>query len=228
LNTTTGRSTIAHLIEQSDPLSSRKHCVTALLALWHQPRPNADLIPADVDDAAFFDIAARQYGLRSHAVINNWALVQRLNLPAIVAMRSADSSQTVFLMLVGWRGQKLYFEDERNGGTIEADMDALQPYLDGRAYVFWKNVLGYDMIIRFGAKAKAILEVKNLLRKIGYNQLDQSPSFDQATLQAVIDFQARHQLSTDGLVGTLTKIMLLQKTSAVDMPALSPQGSPST
>ena len=46
------------------------------------------------------------------------------------------------------------------------------------------------------------------------------------TEQAVRDFQARHQLQSDGLVGPLTKIVLFQETGRVQMPTLTDHEDP--
>lgn len=201
--------------------SSRKLAVYSLLSIWRQPRPNAELIPAEAEDAVFFDIAARQYGLRCFvSQDNNWALVRQLNLPAIIALKNDKSNRPVYLTLVGWQDKKLYLDDGKSTGGFETDFDTIQPYLQGAAYIYWNNSIGFDMIISYGADSRAILILKNLLRKIGYDQIPKSPDFDLATQAAVLDFQARHQLTVDGLVGTLTKIKLIQEARTVTVPEL--------
>jgi general secretion pathway protein A len=200
---------------------SRKQAVNSLLSVWRQPRPNADLIPAEAGDDVFFDIAARQYGLRCFtARDNNWTLVRQLNLPAIITLKKDQSKQPVYLTLVGWQDQTLYLDDGKTKGGYKTDIDAIRPYLSGSAYIYWNNALGFDMIISYGADSRAILILKNLLRKIGYDQVSKSPNFDLSTQAAVLDFQARHNLTVDGLVGTLTKIKLLQEARTVTVPAL--------
>jgi general secretion pathway protein A len=214
-------SAIGDVIARMGHVASRKLAVNSLLSIWQQPRPNAELIPSDAEDALFFDIAARQYGLRCFAAEdNNWELVRQLNLPAIITLKSEASPQLVYLTLVGWRDEKLYLEDGKSMGTFETDFDTIRPYLQGSAYVYWNNAIGFDMIISYGADQRAVLILKNLLRKIGYDQIPKSPDFDPATQAAVLDFQARHKLTVDGLVGTLTKIKLLQEARTIDAPEL--------
>jgi general secretion pathway protein A len=219
-------SAFTRLIGSLNSQSSRKSSATALLNMWHHAPVNIDLIPTELGDDGFFHLAASQYGLRSYTIHNDWPLVQKLNLPAIVTMRSPDSGQTVYLPLVGWRDQTLIFQDETNDSTIELTAEAIQPYVNGPVYVFWNNILGYDMDIGFGADINAVFMVKNLLRQVGYTQLNQTPTFDPLTREAVMDFQSRHQLTVDGLVGPLTKIMLLQQSGSVTLPALSDAGRP--
>jgi len=207
--------------------ASRKSAVHTLLTIWQQPRPNAELIPAEAEDNIFFDIAARQYGLRCFATQdNNWDLIRQLNLPAIIALKNDKFKQTVYLTLVGWQGKTLYLDDGKSTGGFETDFDNIRPYLQGSAYIYWNNAIGFDMIISYGADSRAILILKNLLRKIGYDQIPKSSDFDLATQAAVLDFQAHHSLKADGLVGTLTKIKLLQKAQTITVPALKPAHRP--
>jgi general secretion pathway protein A len=219
-------SDIRNVIDRLGHDTSRKLAVQTLLTIWQQPRPNADLIPAEAEENIFFDIAARQYGLRCFATQdNNWALVRQLNLPAIIALKKDKSKNPVYLTLVRWQGKTLYLDDGRSTGGFETDFDSIRPYLLGSAYIYWNNAIGFDMIISYGADSRAILILKNLLRKIGYDQIPKSPDFDLATQAAVLDFQARHHLNVDGLVGTLTKIKLLQEAQTITVPALkSAQG----
>lgn len=216
-----GPSDIADLIGRLGRDTSRKLAVYSLLSIWQQPRPNAELIPPDAEDSLFFDIAARQYGLRCFASQdNNWDLVRHLNLPAIITLKKDKSNEPVYLALVGWQDKTLYLEDGKSTKGFETDFDTIRPYLQGTAYIYWNNALGFDMIISYGADPRAVLILKNLLRNIGYDQISKSPNFDQVTRAAVLDFQARHKLTVDGLVGTLTKIKLLQEAQTIAVPTL--------
>ena len=217
---------IDRLLSKLDPLTSRKNSVARLLAIWHQPRPNAELIPDTLEDSNFFEIIARQYGLRSYEVKDNWPLISRLDLPGVVAFRKDHTRKPVYLLLVGRNGQRLYFEDGKSGERVAADLDVVQSYVGDPVYIFWKNTFGYDMTISSGSEARARLVVKNMLRQIGYHGLEQSPAFDSPTLSAIKDFQARHKLLADGLVGPLTKIMLLRESGSVDMPTLAENERP--
>ena len=222
--------TVAAAIDQwigrLTPLTSRKQSIIKLLSLWRQPRPDIDMIPVGLEDSRFIEIAARQYGLRSCAIRNNWPLVRKLDLPCIVALKQGNATQPVYAVLVGRNGGTLYFEDGGSTHRMNTEMSDIKDYLAGPVYLFWKNSIRYDMTISFGSDAGAVREVKNLLRQIGYTQLDESPVFNLITEQAVKDFQARHQLQSDGLVGSLTKIMLLQEAGSVQMPTLTEHEGP--
>jgi len=216
-----GPDDMVQWITDLDAIGSRKNSAAILLSLWRQPRPNVNLIPAEVDDDSFFDIAARQYGLRNYAVPGNWDLVKRINLPAVLSLKHPKQDHRVYLCLVGRQDDLLQLRDQIGGRQIEATYESLKPYLDGPINVFWKNLLGFDMIIGYGSDDRAVLMVKNLLRKVGYGNISLTPEFDAATRRAIRHFQAGHNLGVDGLVGPLTKIMLLREAGTTSMPLLS-------
>ncbi|MGD9364954.1 MAG: AAA family ATPase [Desulfobacteraceae bacterium] len=209
------------LIGVLDPVSSRKNTAAVLLSLWNQPRPSVDLIPPEVEDDDFFDIVARQYGLRRYMVRDNWELVKIIDLPAIVSLQSPMDNTVVYLSIVGWIDGRLQLADRMDGTIHEVAFESVKPYLDGPVHIFWKNLTGFDMIIGYGADERAVMMIKRLLRKVGYGQISQSPVFDAHTKKAVRRFQAEHNLKIDGLVGPLTKIMLLRDAGTVKMPQLS-------
>lgn len=202
--------------------TSRMNALTTMLAQWGQPPPNPAVIPAHTDERSFFQIAARQYGLRAYILEIDWPLVKQLNLPAIVVFLQPDSGKNVYLALVGWQGNRLILADSGHNRTIITNMKAIQTYAQGRVYIFWKNTLGYDAIISQGANAKAVLVVKTLLQQIGYQHLTNSPVFDHMTRVAIMDFQKRHNIQVDGLVGPLTKIFLIREADSFDLPSLNP------
>ncbi len=214
---------IAAWIDRLDPIKSRKESAAILLTMWQQPRPNVNLIPSEVDDDSFFDIAARQYGLRNYSVPGNWNLVNRINLPAIVSLRHPNQNKRVYLCMVGRKDGILQLRDRIGGQLVESTYESLKPYLDGPVNIFWKNITGFDMIIGFGSDDRAVMMVKNLLRRIGYNHISLSPEFDADTRKAIRHFQASHDLTVDGLVGPVTKIMLLRESGVTSMPQLSSQ-----
>lgn len=209
------------VLESLEPHKSRRNCAALLLSAWQQPRPNVDLIPDEIDDSSFFEIAARQYGLRNYVVSGNWELVKTIDLPAVLTLRHPENDKIVFLSLIGRSGNHLKLARNNSGETIEIDLESLKPYTAGPVHIYWKNLIGFDMIIGYGADKRAVMMVKTLLRKIGYSNIPSTPQFDAQTKKAIKNFQAGHNLGADGLVGPLTKIMLLREAGTLSMPKLN-------
>jgi general secretion pathway protein A len=208
---------LEHAIRDLEHTSSRFEAVSALLAQWQQSGPHPNQIPAVSDDRSFFEISARQYGLRLYCVENDWALVERLNLPAMVALIQKTSPSPVYLTMVGRHDRAILLSDGKDDRMIETTSDQLKPFLAGPVYLFWKNIFGFDAVISQGANPVAILAVKALLRQIGY-QVPDTAFFDQRTHKVVTDFQHRHQIEPDGLVGPLTKMFLVSDAKGYDVP----------
>ena len=49
------------------------------------------------------------------------------------------------------------------------------------------------------------------MKEIGYDQISISPHYDRETEQAIKQIQAKYGLTTDGIVGPLTKIALFNE-----------------
>jgi general secretion pathway protein A len=213
------RSALSAALEGMDARSSRKTAVTELLTIWGQPRPNVDLLPQQLKDPEFIELSARQYEMRAYAAPWRLSLVERLDLPAILTLRHPVSGEPVYLTLTGINGSNLRLSIGESR-PIETSLVALEPQLTGQMYVFWRNTLEFDMIIGYGANNWAVLEVQRLLRQIGYDAVLLSSVFDDSTKAAVQSFQRKKGLNDDGLVGPLTKIMLLKEAGTEAMPRL--------
>ena len=209
------------MIDSLDTRSSRMLAVHAMLSLWGQPRPNVELLPTQLEDPVFIDLAARQYGLRAYVSQLDWTLIEKIDFPVILTMKKPASGKEVYLTLAGKDGRNLQLSTDENMSSMSTDIESIGGYLTGQMFIFWRNTLGFDMLVGYGADQNAVLGVQHLLRQIGYDQVGLSSVFDPITRAAVMAFQKKHSLDADGLVGPLTKIMLLRESGAGDMPRLS-------
>jgi peptidoglycan hydrolase-like protein with peptidoglycan-binding domain len=201
--------------------ASRQKALALLSGMWQQPPPRLDQLSTDLTDAEFFKRAARQIGLRTYAIEDDWNLIQRINLPAIVGFKQPETGVKIFLALIGWSGRQIRMSGDTPDKMIEIGIDQLQEYHHGPAYVMWKNILGYDFNIGQGADPDALLRVKKLLLRIGYDEIAPTPVYDSSLRRSIKDFQSRHQLKADGLVGPLTKILLIREAGDIDLPLLN-------
>ena len=91
------------------------------------------------------------------------------------------------------------------------------------AYVLWKDFYAMAGDIPGQASGETVLNLKRLLRPLGYDHLGLDPVFDGPTRRAVIDFQTRHGLPADGVVGSMTKIALYNTRPELAIPKLQAQ-----
>ncbi len=69
-----------------------------------------------------------------------------------------------------------------------------------------------------------ILILKRLLREIGYNDIDPGPEYDRKTRNAIIQIQRQYGLTIDGVVGSMTKIVLYKEKKSLVIPSLEKTG----
>jgi general secretion pathway protein A len=154
-------------------------------------------------------------------VKKDWDLVRRLNLPAVVALAPSPDQPFVYLTLVGVRDLNWVLIDGAVGHTIEVASTDLDGVTTGPVYIFWNNLLATNAIIAHGAPSAAITGLKRLLRLSGFDQIPKNPVFDQVTQQAVVEFQKRNNIQADGLVGPITKILLIHQDDRAQLPKLN-------
>ena len=215
---------IQTLLAGMDPVQSRFAALVHLLALWQQPSPHPGQFPAMTDDATYFRIAALQYGLQLLEIRRDLDLVRKLNLPAIVALAPSAGQPFVYLALTGVQESKWLLTDGEAGQVVEVAVARLETVAVGTAYVFWNNLLGTNNVIAYGSPAEAVAGAKRLLRLAGLDYISADPAFDVDMRQAVMEFQKRNNIPVDGLIGPLTKILLINQ----DQQALLPKLDPST
>ena len=63
-----------------------------------------------------------------------------------------------------------------------------------------------------------MLALKDVLRDIGYGDVEMTPEYDDHTRQIVKEIQEKYGLEVDGLVGSLTKIALYDEGKAFTTP----------
>ena len=203
--------------------SSRLDAMKFVLQKWQQAPPSAYQLPPMAIDPEYFEIAAHQYGLRMYTVESDWALTKQLNLPAIIAIKKHRSAELVYVAMVGWSGGQIQLALSDRRGVVQTNLETLLPHTQGTVYVYWKNTLGFDPVINANSPPQAIQAVKKMLRRVGYENLGQEVAYDRATENAILDFQLRHSLTPDGLVGSLTKIFLINEAEGDDSSADRPR-----
>ena len=83
------------------------------------------------------------------------------------------------------------------------------------------------VVLKQGSKGTQVIEIQKFLSDQNYNLGSIDGIFGQKTKQAVINFQATHNLTPDGIIGPKT-IVLITPTTTVTTPVVAPVAKTST
>ncbi|MDX9785287.1 MAG: AAA family ATPase [Desulfobacterales bacterium] len=202
--------------------TDRVEAVSAVFSLWRQTAQ----IPADItairNDPAFFQSAAENNGFELYRVEGDLALLPKLNLPAILTCYVPGKESLQYLLLSGMDGGKLVFSTALSapGKSMALSEPEVAARWSGVAYIPWKNFLGFRGTIPLAASRQSLLMLKGLLKEIGFNDMTPGPEYDEGTRLAVKEIQKKYGIEVDGLVGSLTKILLYNEQGSFNMPHL--------
>lgn len=206
----------AHLFLGLDSRISRSQALETTLDLWHPGAVIEPVLNNLTDDRTFFRLAAAQNGLIGHPIACDIELIKTLNLPAILVLQAPVGPALGYLTIVSIDGQQITVQQDNT--RFVTDATALTPYCTETVFVIWKNFTNINGTIPYKAPPDALVNLKLLLRAIGFKALDIEPVYDAATQNAVKTIQSRHGLAVDGVVGSLTKIVLYNEKEGLPIP----------
>ncbi len=161
---------------------------------------------------------AQNAGLRCLFESGTWNNLRLLNRPAIIEL--VDESGNRHHVLVSKLTEDrvtLEFPDR----LIELPMTEIDRAWFGKYLLLWDPPAVGDRAIRRGMRSASVVWVREALARYGIPQSSSVPAdlFDASLEAQVKDFQRRHQLQDDGIVGKMTLIYL----RTYDSNAQSPQ-----
>ena len=106
---------------------------------------------------------------------------------------------------------------------VATDIDEIEFYWSGLAYIPWKNYLSIWGTIPKQSYKDSIITLKLLLHDLGFTNFEINASYDDLTQEAIEMVQAKYGVPVDGFVGPLTKIILYREKKSFDMPRLIQQ-----
>ncbi len=201
--------------------SSRQMALKVVMDLWNTESENKSYLDGIDDDQAFFRLAAKQNGLLIRRIEGDLNLVKKLNLPAILAFYSPGGLSPVYLTLSKMEDRKITLRGGDGDSAIEVEPNDLESYWSGVAYIPWKNFLSLTGTIPLDSPKDSIITLKMLMQDIGFNKVEISPFYDDSTQQAVKEIQEKHGIRIDGIVGSLTKIVLYNEKKYLGIPHIT-------
>ncbi len=200
--------------------SSKYSALEIVLKLWNT-KAVIKQYPTNVNDEhVFFWLAAKQNGFLVQRIENDWTLVEKLNLPAILELLNPADLVPVYLTLAGIDNGKITLRGGQDNKQIKTMPDELSLYWSGEAYVPWKNFFSLSGTIPRDAPEESVISLKMLLQEIGFDRIDTGPLYDEHTQKTVEEIQKKNGLQVDGFVGPLTKIILYNELDSLKIPHL--------
>lgn len=202
--------------------SSRLSALKTAMLLW-ETTPVFNRYLGDIDDdSAFFQLAAAQNNFYILTVNNDWDLVMRLNLPAVLPFSSPGALSPRFLTLIEIDGNELVFNGAEGEKVemIRASLEDMKVYWTGIAYIPWRDFLNYRGDIPLDAPKESIFTLKMLLRDIGFTGIKLDHIYDDAARKAVEKIQETNGIVKDGIVGARTKIIIYNQKKELKIPHL--------
>lgn len=202
-----------------DPLTSRRAATLAALRMWSSD-PVFSFYLDEMDlSADAFQFAARQNGLRASRVRADLALLEKLNVPAVLRLSLPGAIVPRYAAVTRIKDNEFTLMAGKEGTeVIKAGTEVVRSRWAGEAYVFWKNFLNCEGTIPTEATREAIIALKMLLQEIGFANIEITPYYDEAVRDAVMAVQKRNGITVDGLVGPMTKIVLYNEKEGLEIP----------
>ena len=193
---------LSHRLVGLDPRGSARTAAAAVIAAWGE-RPLGDeetRLPEDLESVAW------RRGLEELDFTANRSMLRLLDLPALLELRVAGAAAPCWVPVTGMDDVRIVLRID--GASVAADAGVIEPLWTGRAHVFWRDFDALGPTLRPGVRGAAVIHLQDLLRRAGTEGVEPTGTFDAGTTRAVQDFQRRHRLEADGVVGPLTRIVL--------------------
>jgi general secretion pathway protein A len=212
---------LAEHLMTMDGRSSRQPALMHATKLWNTGMQFAPYLKDIDDDQTYFRLSTKSSGMFIHRVETDMAFLKRLNLPAILEFYPPGSPSPGYLALSRIEGDNIILQGKDENQRIVTDLEELEFYWSGVAYLPWKNFHSIWGTIPAQTYKDSVITLKLLLQDLGFENVSIDDKYDGLTKNAVETLQAKYGIPVDGYVGPLTKIILYKEKDSFDMPQLS-------
>ena len=163
---------------------------------------------------------AQQAGLRCLFESGNWSNLRQLNRPAIVELvDAAGTRHHVLAVRLTDASVALQLSAQR----YEFPLTEVDRIWFGKYLVLWSPPETGERTIRRGMSGAPVVWLRDALTRAGFARAGAATSdtFDGEIEVSVREFQRRHQLQDDGIVGTMTLVHLSSYAGGASAPVLS-------
>jgi general secretion pathway protein A len=199
---------------------SRREALLAAIKCWGIDGNLPSYMDAIDDDLVFFRLFAKQNDLLVHRMKGDLDLIAHLNLPAILKVQGPEDNLFNYLTLIKIIENTFLLKGSRHNGLLAKSRPQLNSIYLGEAFILWRNWLSIDDTVSSAATQDAIVALKLYLKKIGFDQIESGPVYDESLTAVIKSIQQKHGIPADGIVGTLTKIIICNENDMLPIPHL--------
>ena len=211
---------LADYLMHMDGPSSRQPALQQAMKLWQTGAQFTPHLNDINDDQTYFRLSAKPNGMFIHRLETDMVFLKKLNLPAILEFYPPGSSSPGYLTLSRLDGDAIMLKGKNKTDWIVTDLEELEFYWSGVAYLPWKNYHSIWGTIPTQSYKDSVITLKLLLQDIGFENVAIDETYDEFTQNAVESIQAKYGIPVDGYVGPLTKIILYREKNSFSMPQL--------
>jgi general secretion pathway protein A len=215
---------LAAYLMNMDGRRSRQPALTHAMNLWKTYTEFTPYLQGIDDDQSYFRLSAKSSGLFIHRIETDIDFLKKLNLPAILEFYPPGSPSPGYFTLSQINGDKIILQGRDETEWIVTNLEELEFYWSGVAYLPWKNFHSIWGTIPVQTYKDSVVTLKLLLQDLGFKDVAINDKYDRLAQDAVKSIQAKYGVPVDGYVGPLTKIILYKEKNSLEMPYLSKLG----
>ena len=212
---------LAAYLMNMDGRDSRNPALMHAMKLWKTDTEFTPYLNDIDDDQTYFRLSAKSSGLFIHRLETDIAFLKKLNLPAILEFYPPGSTNPGYLTLSRISADKIILQGKDKAERIVTNLEELEFYWSGVAYLPWKNFHSIWGTIPVQTYKDSVITLKLLLQDLGFENVTIDDQYDNSTKAAVETIQAKYGIPVDGYVGPLTKIVLYKEKDSSEMPRLT-------
>ncbi len=201
-----------------DQMTGASVAAENLITIWDTEMKELAYAGTYRDAEEFFTTIGEYNGFQVKRTGAEVSLLNKLNLPAVLEFKSAQYSTPKFLVLTGITVDRDSVELSIGDKVLKVSPKELYDNRFSYAYVFWKDFFKIRGTIPYDIQPNAISTLKMILRGLGFSEIIANSVYDEYARDAVKAIQLRHNLSTDGVVGSLTKIVIYNEMETLNIP----------
>jgi general secretion pathway protein A len=199
----------------TDPFETTATAVSRLIELWTGEAPLKSESEADSIDVEA--LGARRSLSYLGAQLTP-ALLETIDLPAIVELRTGVEGDTRFVLLEKVLNGMVVIRVDK---PMSVSRPAFRRLWTGVAHLYWKDVEAFRRALAAGAAGPAVSKLQSLLTEAGVLRGSPSGKYDDDTAAAVTTLQKSYGLPVDGNASPLTQIVLYNAAARFDRPSLT-------